>query len=455
MLRQGINNVSSSEEFVIGNILNDSEGRVWKFVSAELRDACCFQSTICKRIYREMLDLKSKENPNSAMRLDIVLLCNKLPDLKQDIITIAGSSPTIFEFLPQHVNLIKKNHAAFVIREELSRVHATGDFNDLAGIKAKIESLIKEIEATAKPIPTVADDVDHYAAYLGKYAGKDLMGIKSGFSKLDEKLSGLQGLLVLGGIPGKGKTSLALQLALQVAEQNPEIPAIFYSLEMTKYELYNKMASCISKINSLRDHGDAYTINQILLKQEISAPSELLKDDIFKRVKIIDCNTAPISLNHMENQIRAFMDETKTGSAFIVVDHLQVFPVPKDFASHNAKERIDYLMHGLKSIQASLNATLLLISQKNRGTYKSVGDIGSFMGSAGIEYAVDAALLLESQGEKDEESQDWNRAGRPTSRRSGAESIDLVIAKNRWGPSPDRIDYSFDGSYSHFTEKGK
>jgi len=68
-----------------------------------------------------------------------------------------------------------------------------------------------QLKADIKPPEPPSEDLGAYYKTLGD-GTLDLLGIKTGIAELDEKTLGLDGLIVLGGIAGQGKTSLALQL---------------------------------------------------------------------------------------------------------------------------------------------------------------------------------------------------------------------------------------------------
>ena len=69
----------------------------------------------------------------------------------------------------------------------------------------------KPVEVEGKPKPT-GDYLEEYYKSLGDGTLK-FLGIKTGFYKLDINTLGLDGLILLAGRAGQGKTSLALQIA--------------------------------------------------------------------------------------------------------------------------------------------------------------------------------------------------------------------------------------------------
>src|SRR5206468_3472865 len=82
---------------------------------------------------------------------------------------------------------------------------------------------------------------------------KAVTGVPTGFSKLDEITAGLQreNLIIVAARPGGGKTSWAVNVAMHAALQH-QIPVLLFSLEMSKYELMERMLAGEARIDSSR-----------------------------------------------------------------------------------------------------------------------------------------------------------------------------------------------------------
>src|SRR4051794_12088520 len=78
-------------------------------------------------------------------------------------------------------------------------------------------------------------------------------GVPTGFTKLDEYTAGLQreNLIIVAARPGGGKTSWAVNVAMHAALQH-KIPCLLFSLEMSKYELMERMLAGEARIDSSR-----------------------------------------------------------------------------------------------------------------------------------------------------------------------------------------------------------
>ena len=76
-------------------------------------------------------------------------------------------------------------------------------------------------------------------------SGSDISGISCGLRDLDKFISGLNksDLMLLAARPGMGKTSMALNIALNVAKKYPKKTVAFFSLEMSKQQLVTRLIS--------------------------------------------------------------------------------------------------------------------------------------------------------------------------------------------------------------------
>ena len=88
----------------------------------------------------------------------------------------------------------------------------------------------------------VSNYLEDYQAELGD-GTKKYRGLISGFTEIDDLTDGLDRFILLAGRSGAGKTTLALQLGLGVAEKGT--PIIIYSLEMSREDIITKLLQVI------------------------------------------------------------------------------------------------------------------------------------------------------------------------------------------------------------------
>lgn len=235
---------------------------------------------------------------------------------------------------------------------------------------------------------------------LGK---ADLLGIDTGFSKLNQKISGLRGLVICAGVPKTGKTTYILQLSYQAAERG--VPVIFYSLEMNKRQILTKILSRLSGISYL----------DILLKSRPYLDERVKSEDIDfnlllteeERLSLLDAERQRLNLQgfyirgledseainfaNVKKEINLVKNMYKSENILIVIDHLQVFPIEIS----NYRDQVDKensLIKRFNEIQKSTNSTIVLISQKNKESFKSKKrSENSIM--AGVKGSVDLVYL--------------------------------------------------------------
>lgn len=323
------------------------------------------------------------------------------------------------------------------------------------------------VKGIEKPKPA-REFLEPYYKTLGD-GTLELLGIKTGIAELDKKTLGLDGLIVLGGIAGQGKTSLALQLAFDVCELGT--PTIFYSLEMPKRAIFTKILNRLAQVKYSdillkgRQYLDETRQGKNLLGEDIDFYQLLTKDqaDKLKTAKEKLTNTsdkfylrsreskeADIDFASVEQEINLIKAEHKADKVLVVIDHLQVFN-----AGENYKDQIDKegkLITGFKGISERTGATIILISQKNKAGFTSRG-LQTIKGSVDIVYLADVVMFLESDEEK--KSQDNGKELDSIIATFGGQvlkRIDLVIDKNRYN-APCTIQLDFNGEYSSFTTK--
>ena len=94
----------------------------------------------------------------------------------------------------------------------------------------------------------VWETVETLENYIG--ADKSIIGISSGFKKLDKITNGFcnSDLIIIAGASGIGKTSFVLNIASNIAVHN-QIPVGFFSMKMTKEQVGFRLMSIFSGLS--------------------------------------------------------------------------------------------------------------------------------------------------------------------------------------------------------------
>ncbi len=184
----------------------------------------------------------------------------------------------------------------------------------------------------------------------------DVTGLRTGFAELDRKTGGLQksDLVILAARPSMGKTSLALNVAYNVAVNEGE-PVGIFSLEMSRQQLVMRMLGSSAGFN-------LHNLRRGKLRAEdwprlTAACEQLSKAPIF-----IDDNSG-ISVLEMKAKARRLKQQH--GLGLIIIDYLQL--MNSSGRVENRQQEISTISRNLKGMAKDLNVPVLALSQLSRG----------------------------------------------------------------------------------------
>lgn len=247
--------------------------------------------------------------------------------------------------------------------------------------------------------------------------------IRTGFTGLDYMLGGLKpgALYVLAARPGMGKTSLAINMATNIAEfyhQNVDI----FTLEMSKSEIGNKILASKSRTSS-RD----------LQRAKISKEQELKLANVYNQLSGLpiyiddNSNVNPVTMSSNCKKLKA---EGRLG--LVIVDYLQLMTMPGKGNNYSRQQEISDISRSLKLLAKDLQVPILALSQLSRGTEKREDKtpmLSDLRDSGAIEQDADVVLFIDRKDYYDKNSAE------NSSQLSGDECYDarIIVAKNRHG----------------------
>ena len=267
--------------------------------------------------------------------------------------------------------------------------------------------------------------------------------IPTGFDKLDSSLDrGLyEGLIVLGAIPSLGKTTFALQMALQMAEAGNHV--YFYSLEQSARELTIKLLSNkMSKpIADIRRIAWSFCKDQNISEQDqnnfVEASDSLHKLNNFRIIE--RCRSAEAIAKDVQRRYY------RTGEqAMIIIDYLQILETPG--ARLTDKQAVDQNITALKRLSADFHVHVMAISNLNRENYDKDITMKAFKESGGIEYSTDVLLGMQftaMRENKDNIDLDDLKEANPR-------KVQIKILKNRNGQAGGQINFDYNAMLNQF-----
>lgn len=205
-------------------------------------------------------------------------------------------------------------------------------------------------------------------------------GINTGFTELNEVLGGWRqtNLVIIAARPGVGKTSLALHFATKAAESGCWVN--FFSLEMTKNQLFKIMLSGASDVNRTKIR-DGY-LNADELKRINHTTGQIENLPIIWNDRQINPNT-----------LRGIIKRNyKAGRCnLVIIDYLQLI-TPTDKKAIR-EQQISEISRTLKGIALELQIPIICLSQLNREAEKEVPRLSHLRESGAIEQDADIVLF--------------------------------------------------------------
>jgi replicative DNA helicase len=242
-----------------------------------------------------------------------------------------------------------------------------------------------------------------------------LRGVQTGYRDLDAMTAGLQrsDLIILAARPAMGKTTLVTNLAYNVATIAKQ-PVLFFSLEMSKEQLVDRMLADASGVNAW----NIRTGN--LSDDDFSKLSEAMGEMAEAQIFIDD--TPGLSVLEMRTKARRAAHEQPLG--LIIVDYLQLMQ-GSGRDNGNRVQEVSEISRGLKLIARELNVPVIALSQLSRSVESrspQIPQLADLRESGSIEQDADIVMFIYREEYYNPETE--------------REHItDLIISKHRNGPT--------------------
>jgi replicative DNA helicase len=287
-----------------------------------------------------------------------------------------------------------------------------------------------------------------------------LAGVSTGLIDMDKKLGGLHrsDLLILAGRPSMGKTSLATNIAFNIARAykkgittSGEEGAVdggvvgFFSLEMSAEQLASRILSEVAEIPSNQIRRGDFTESEF--RRIVDAAKELEAAPLF----IDDTPALPIS----QLAARARRLKRTHGLDALFVDYLQL--VRGTGRSENRVNEISEITMGLKAIAKELDIPVVALSQLSRQVENREDkrpQLSDLRESGSIEQDADVVMFVfreeyykEREKPGDHELDKMGQWQEEMERLHG--KAEVVIGKQRHGPI-GTVELSFEGQFTRF-----
>lgn len=257
----------------------------------------------------------------------------------------------------------------------------------------------------------------------------NITGAATGFTDLDELTSGLQpsDLIIVAGRPSMGKTTIAMNMAENIAIKGG-MPVAIFSMEMPGDALAMRMMSSLGRIDQhkvrtgkLEDHEWPRLTSAISLLGE----TKMFIDD-----------TPALSPTEVRARARRLTREHGQ-LGLIVLDYLQLMQSPS--SGDNRVQQISDISRGLKALAKELNVPVVALSQLNRNLESRPNKrpmMSDLRESGAIEQDADLIIFVYRDEVYNEDSPDKGIA-------------EIIVGKQRNGPL-GTVRLTFLGQYTRF-----
>ena len=399
-----------------------------------------------KTLFLAMHEMYDKNIP-----IDAISLVDYLTSIEK--LEAVGGEAYILELMGNTLALVNwQHHAGIVRRDAMLReiIGATNQINALAynaptdtkEVIERAESMLlsvtaREVKSSYKSLSTFMEEA-YAEAEEACQAGGIAQGVPTGFPSLDGMLMGLRPgqLIIIGARPAVGKTSFALNLALNAAAEGYTVA--FFSLEMSGKEIAQRFICAHAQINMSNFRTGKISPQEWVNINEATA--ELSQLDI-----LID-DTPGTTVTEIRAKARR-MTHNKEKS-IIILDYLQLVNPPAGRRAESRAVEVSEMSRGLKIMAKELEVPLIALSQLSRQVESRTGkrpQLSDLRESGSIEQDADIVMFLDRSSSEQEAARD-DRPGEGITR--------IVLAKNRSGPIGD-VDLVFLPSSTKFFELEK
>jgi len=346
------------EELVIGAALLESH--VYLEVS-DIVSAKCFYKESHQIIWAAIAELDRLVQP-----IDLITVTEKLRSNNQ--LELIGGSYVLTEISSKISSVAHvRNHAAIVyekyigrqIIEKGSKIVASA-YDASTDLMQLSENSVVEFQNIISDIPTNSlttdsDLMDETQIFIDRVFNKEIpAGLKTAIYSIDFQLGGLRNgeLIIMAARPSMGKSSLMVQIALNLQAQN--YPTAIYSYEMSKDQLMHKILA-----------------NKCEVDSECITNGTLNRTD-YEKIKAFKRNQTPIYISDKTISIDALFNQClklKGKIRCLFVDYLQLITVSSDVVRSmgmNREQQVGYISKTLKRIAKEVNIPVIALAQLSR-----------------------------------------------------------------------------------------
>ncbi|MBR4998511.1 MAG: replicative DNA helicase [Clostridia bacterium] len=432
-----------AEQSLLGCLFISQDACAEIFPTVGVKD---FYSNAHQKIYQAMLD-----NYIKNVAVDYITV-SKVLETKGELEEVGGLGyiTDLTNYVPSAANY--KHYADIIRNDSILRqiidasqatINDAFESVDAGNVLARAEKLIFDISQTKS-----RSSLEHIR--YGVTEAIDMMeklaidpnanaGVKTGFPTLDKITNGFKPgeLIIIAARPGIGKTTLAVNFAINSAVKYGKSVAMF-DLEMSALQVAQRFICATGRVPMDMVKGGT--------KDQNAWATLFETKKILENTNIYIDDTTTITPAEILSKCRRL--KAQSGLDMVIIDYLQLMKAEKASKDGNRQQEVADLTRSIKLAARELGCPILLLSQLNRGVEQrsdKTPQLSDLRESGSIEQDADIVMFISDRADESVNEQE-----------SDDDAIDytLVIAKHRNGMRGN-IPIKWKSEYTQFYEPGK
>jgi replicative DNA helicase len=430
-------NSIQAEQSVLGGLMLDNQ--TWDSVSDKVVESDFYRRDH-RQIFRTIEQLADKQIP-----FDVITLSESLESIGElencgglsYLGTLAKDTPSAANIVA-YANIVRDRsvlrqliHVGTEISDSAFNTEGRETADLLENAERQVFNIAEQRQrgqggfSTIKSLLAVA--VDKIEALFEQEGS--ITGAATGFTDFDELTSGLQpaDLIIVAGRPSMGKTTIAMNMAENIAIKGDKPVAVF-SMEMPGDSLAMRMMSSLGRI-------DQHKIRTGKLEDD-EWPRLTSAINMLAETKLFIDDTPALTPTEVRSRARRLAREHGQ-LGLIVLDYLQLMQSPS--SGDNRVQQISDISRGLKALAKELNVPVVALSQLNRNLEQRPNKrpmMSDLRESGAIEQDADLIVFVYRDEVYNEDSPDKGIA-------------EIIVGKQRNGPL-GTVRLTFLGQYTRF-----
>lgn len=431
-------NCIEAEEAILGGIMLDPVAMTRLIDILEPAD---FYIESHRKIYQAALQLFELSKST-----DLLMLTSYLTDI--GMLNDIGGRNKLAQLIECTVSAVNIDYLAEIVREKRilrELIKVAHELEQLAHFNHPIQELqagkiidiieskllaVRELQPTPKSNTDISSCLMEVFTQIEKiYNGEITRGMATGFYDLDVIINGglqRQNLYIIAGRPAMGKSAFAVGIANYIAQTYKQ-PTVFFSLEMSRFQLALRIMSMTSQVES------SYLQNGLISEHHWQDMAKVF--DVFQGVPLHLEDNSLISLSSIRSKLRQIQASGQE-LGLVVIDYVQLI---EGADSDNRSIGLGKISRGLKQIAKEFNVPVIALSQLSRGVESRTNKrplLSDLRESGALEQDADVVIMLYRDEYYNLDSPERGLA-------------EVIIVKHRGGPT-GTIKLLFDPSFTQF-----